>query len=279
MAYYNTPLPLVHDALASLADQTASNFELILANDFSNPACARGVELLLSKVPFRCKHVCLSRNSGPAAARNAAAAVAEGDYLLVLDSDDRLEPQAIQLFTAHALLTRAAYIFSDHRKYDVTLTRTIQTRTKQGLFNLHKEYKATLYDPLLYFKFTGAAEAFHKDAFASAGGYTPGCVAEDWDLAHRISRLSNDVNFAHIPEFAYKYRESPNGASHSHPGERFVSVAFDILHRSGHECDYRFQYPTKLQPYGNTVFGIVRNGSEVHLPYIDYRYGQLMLRE
>jgi glycosyltransferase involved in cell wall biosynthesis len=83
----------VRQAVDSVLNQTFDNFELLAIDDGSTD---RSVEVLKS---YGSKLKLLQqRNQGPEIARNAAAALAQGEYLVYLDSDDLLLPFALETF-------------------------------------------------------------------------------------------------------------------------------------------------------------------------------------
>jgi glycosyltransferase involved in cell wall biosynthesis len=83
----------VRQAIDSVLTQTFTSFELIAVDDGSTD---ESLEVLKS-YGERIKLI-QQKNSGPEVARNAAAAMAEGEYLLLLDSDDFLFPSALSMY-------------------------------------------------------------------------------------------------------------------------------------------------------------------------------------
>lgn len=83
--------PFLAEALDSLTAQTESRYQLIVVDDGSpDPGAVRD---LACRVPGA---VVLRRDGvGPAAARNAAAARADGEWLAFLDDDDRWHPDRL----------------------------------------------------------------------------------------------------------------------------------------------------------------------------------------
>lgn len=76
------------DAVSSVRAQTHETVELVVVDDGSDPRVAsfdNGIKLVTHEHP---RGVCAARNSG--------VAVAEGDYVLFLDDDDTLCPDAIE---------------------------------------------------------------------------------------------------------------------------------------------------------------------------------------
>lgn len=88
--------PYIDDCLASIAAQTLADWECIVVDDGSTDGTAQRVarhadpRIRLVRQP----------NQGVSAARNAGLAAALGAYVLFLDGDDRLHPQAAQRLSA-----------------------------------------------------------------------------------------------------------------------------------------------------------------------------------
>lgn len=83
--FYNR-FNLVEEALNMLVKQTYQNFEVVLVNDGSEGDFE--IEHFKSQYEFPIKYDKLQRNSGPGAARRRGRELAEGDFIVYLDSDD-----------------------------------------------------------------------------------------------------------------------------------------------------------------------------------------------
>ena len=80
---YNRPDELA-ELLASIAAQKFSDFEVLVVEDGSSIKCEDIVNQYAGKLDIKYLY---KENGGPAMARNFAAQRAEGEYLLILDSD------------------------------------------------------------------------------------------------------------------------------------------------------------------------------------------------
>jgi glycosyltransferase involved in cell wall biosynthesis len=83
----------VRQAVDSVLNQTFDNFELLAIDDGSTDRSAEVLKSYGNKIKLL-----QQRNQGPEIARNAAAALAQGEYLVYLDSDDLLLPFALKTF-------------------------------------------------------------------------------------------------------------------------------------------------------------------------------------
>jgi glycosyltransferase involved in cell wall biosynthesis len=83
----------VRQAVDSVLNQTFRDFELLAIDDGSTDRSAEILKSYGSKLKF-----IQQRNQGPEIARNTAAALARGEYLVYLDSDDFFLPFALETF-------------------------------------------------------------------------------------------------------------------------------------------------------------------------------------
>lgn len=101
-------------ALASLAQQTFTDFSVTVVDDGSRDASARDVAA--RSWPFPIAYHRLERNGGAPRARNEGARQSTGDELLFLDADIVLHPDALQdMHTALAAHPDVAFVYTDFR--------------------------------------------------------------------------------------------------------------------------------------------------------------------
>jgi glycosyltransferase involved in cell wall biosynthesis len=91
---YNASVTLIR-LLASLKKSRFKEFEVIIGDDGSFEPLAELCQSAVSRVVFPVRFIRLSKNHGPAGARNVAAARAIGNVLVFLDSDVEVYPDTI----------------------------------------------------------------------------------------------------------------------------------------------------------------------------------------
>lgn len=82
-------------ALESVATQSDTDWELIVVDDGSHDGTLALAQRHAARDPARMR-VLTQANAGPAAARNHGMAEAQGEYVLFLDADDALMPDALE---------------------------------------------------------------------------------------------------------------------------------------------------------------------------------------
>lgn len=171
----------VATTLDSLGAQDFADWEAIVVDDGSSDGTAQVVEAYGARDP----RIRLVRrpNGGVSAARNSGLAEARGAWLVFLDADDWLVPEALatlldevgarpELDAVHCGWTRIA---SDGRRID-----EICPRTEEDMFGWHAHNCGFAIHSVLV----------RRELVARAGGFDPALVTcEDWDLWLRVSRL------------------------------------------------------------------------------------------
>ena len=92
---YKTPEKFLKEMLDSIVEQTYANWELCIAD--GSPA-GESVENVLKKYAekdARIRYQVLGENRGISGNTNAALEMAEGDFIVLADHDDRLTPNAL----------------------------------------------------------------------------------------------------------------------------------------------------------------------------------------
>ena len=110
MPVYNTKNEYLTCAVTSALKQSYTNFELIIVNDGSNSECANQCNLMEAQdTRIRVIH---QRNSGVSMARNHGTEIANGDYIMYMDSDDLLAPYALEEGVEIIRKTQAQFVFA-----------------------------------------------------------------------------------------------------------------------------------------------------------------------
>lgn len=96
----------LEEAVESALEQSFSDWEIIVVNDGSEDGSAKILSRLIEDNPNLSIHMLDQQNKGLGAARNAAIAVAGGDYCAFLDADDIWRPEKLE--SCHEFLKDSA---------------------------------------------------------------------------------------------------------------------------------------------------------------------------
>lgn len=101
----------IHQFLDSIREQTFEDYEAILVDDGSKDNCSSILdEFALEDRRYKVIH---QENGGVSKARNTGLSYAAGDYVYIVDSDDWLEPTALESLWKEARRTGADIIYGD----------------------------------------------------------------------------------------------------------------------------------------------------------------------
>ncbi len=173
--------------------------EIIVVDDGSTD----GTEAIVGA--FSDPRLRLMRNdsSGVSAARNLGARNARGDWLVFLDADDRLRPEAVTtLLAAARTAPRAVLVYGDYNTIDSN-GRTIGRR---DLLKGRLKPSGNVLERLTSGNFivNGGIMLVRTDAFRAAGGFDVSLrYCEDW---HCWCRLAATGEFAYVPKLLLDYR-------------------------------------------------------------------------
>lgn len=192
---YNTPLPYLKEMIKSVLAQSYQNFELVLV-DASGPAYTNVGETVKKYSDRRILLCKLSQNSGIAANTNIGFGEASGDYIALLDHDDKLSPNALYEVVKAINEQKADFIYSDEIVLDDTMKNL-------GEYHFKPDFSP---DTLRGCNYITHLSVFSKELLAEAGGgeQTEFNGAQDYDLILRLTEKAKSI--VHIPKVLYYWR-------------------------------------------------------------------------
>ena len=210
MPVYNPPLHFLKEAVESVQNQIYPYWELCIADDASTDLSISKYLNELAHADPRVRLVLRTTNGHIVAASNSALAVANGDFVALLDHDDLISNDALfWMVDAINRFPDAAIIYSDEDKISVNGERC---------------------DP--YFKSDWNLELFlsqnmishlgiyRRSLVESVGQFRPGFEgSQDYDLALRCIQKIQPSQIVHVPRVLYHWRILPGSTALS-PGEK-----------------------------------------------------------
>jgi len=166
------------EAIESVLAQSYPNFEIIVVDDGSPDDTA--------EVAARYPEVRLVRqeNQGLSAARNAGLARSEGEYVVFLDADDRLLPEALEVGVGYLNVRPECAFVSGHFRVIAVDGSPLPTREQRYVEKDH--YLALLRH---YYIGPPVVVMYRRAVFESVGGFdTSVGPAADLDISLRIAR-------------------------------------------------------------------------------------------
>jgi glycosyltransferase involved in cell wall biosynthesis len=190
IASYNRPA-LVAEAMDSSLAQDVADFEVVVVDDGS-AADTRDFLVERARTDDRIKLI-LAEHRGIAAARNRGVEESRGELICVLDSDDLLEPGALERIRAHFTAEPSTdLLYGSIRKLHddgATLVRAYRRFPSAASM-----VRATLRNPQVPFKHSGTT--FKRTALIEAGGYDEALTLKvDVELYLRFLSTGKRVEF------------------------------------------------------------------------------------
>jgi GT2 family glycosyltransferase len=191
----------IGEALTSVLSQSTPPLEVIVCDDGSTDDLAGAVGAVDTTGRVRVVRIA---HGGEAAAKNAAAREAVGDYLVILDSDDVYLPGRLEALGALAaerpdldILTTDAWLEINGRRIG---------RCYEGGNSFAVDVQRTA---ILERNFVFGLAAIRRQRFLETGGFDEDIgYTTDWELWIRMILDGSSVGLVDVPLAAYRLRES-----------------------------------------------------------------------
>ena len=168
---------LISRAIKSVLQQNYKPFEIIVVDDGSDDNTTEVLRSYDSNIK-----IIQQENSGVSAARNAGIAVAQGEWIALLDSDDEWLPDKLY---NHTRFTES------HREYKIFQSEEIWIRNGRRVNprKKHKKYAGHIFEKCLPLCIISpSAVIFKKELWQEMNGFDESFpVCEDYDMWLRIS--------------------------------------------------------------------------------------------
>ena len=197
MPVYNPPVDWLRECLESVLAQYYPHWQLCIADDASSdPEVLALLADYAAKDP-RIEVIYREHNGHICAASNSALELARGEFVALLDHDDRLSPAAL-FHVVEALQNRpdAGLLYSDEDKLNASGTR----------YDPHFKPQWNP-DLLLAQNYISHLGVYRTALLRELGGFREGFEgAQDHDLALRVTARLSAEQIVHIPHVLYHWR-------------------------------------------------------------------------
>ena len=192
---YNINKKYLSECLDSILNQTYENFEICLVDDCSTLEETKETLKKYEKIDNRIKVKYRKENGHISRTTNDALAMANGEFISLVDDDDLLTPNA--LYEVVKVLNqdkKIDFIYSDEDKLD--------TKGKYCDPHFKPDWSP---DTLLSLNYICHLATIRKSLVEKVGGFTIGLEgAQDHDLFLKVTELTDKVY--HIPNILYHWR-------------------------------------------------------------------------
>lgn len=204
MPTYNSNTDWLTEAIESVRKQIYTNWELCIADDASSDEKCKTLLRKYQKIDKRIKVVFRSINEHISKASNSALEIASGEYVALLDHDDKLPEDA--LFWVSKVINEnpaVSLIYSDEDKFDLDGLRS------DPYFKCDWNYSLFLSQNLI-----NHLGVYKTRIMKKIGGFRQGYEgSQDYDLALRFIEQIPHEQIIHIPRILYHWRIHKNSTA------------------------------------------------------------------
>jgi GT2 family glycosyltransferase len=211
---YETPAGVLRAMLKSVRRQGFGDWELCLVDDSSAQPHVGEILDAAARDDLRIRVARREENGGIVAASNDALAMARGEFVVLLDHDDKLHPDALELVEeALAADPEVDYIYTDEDKID-------EAGHHSGPF-FKPDWSPERFRTQMY---TCHLSVLRRSLVEEVGGFHAEFEgSQDWDLILRVTERARRV--AHVPRILYHWRMLETSAAGG--GEEAKPWAFE----------------------------------------------------
>jgi len=260
MPVFKTEPRLLKEAVESVRGQIYDRWELCIVDDASGSEALRKMLKADSEQDSRIKVSFLREHKGISAASNEAISLATGEFVVFLDHDDRITPDAlfeiVKMLNANPDLD---FIYTDEDKIDERGIRT------EPFFK--PDWSPDL---LLSFNYVPHFAVYRREMVIRLGGLRPAFDgSQDYDLTLRVTETTNKIG--HVPKVLYSWRKISTSTALSVSAKPYARDAAkralkEAMERrgiraevtDGHNLWYRVRYDLDQYPLVSIVV-ITRN--------------------
>ena len=231
---YETPEGVLRKMLRSVTRQSYGDWELCLVDDGSKQPHVRAILERAQAEDPRVRVEFRETNEGIVPTSNEALAMAQGEFIALVDHDDLIHPDAL----AHVAAAIDAdpevdYVYSDEDKVD--------TRGLHSAPFFKHDWSPERMRTQMY---TCHFSVFRRSLVEAVGGFDPEFEgSQDWDLVLKVTERARKV--AHVPRVLYHWRMLETSAAGG--GEAAKPWAFEAGKRAVQaHCD-RIGFQAEVQ--------------------------------
>lgn len=219
----------LEECLQSLKDQTFTDFEALCLNDGSTDRSKAIIERF-AEADDRFILVDKS-NSGYGATMNVGLSQAKGDFIAILESDDKMFPDALeQLYSAQQQFSADA-VKGDYVLYWSDESKPNKTRNMFGSDMVNRLYDARTLE-FIYLQEASIWSGLYKKSFLNEHNIsfleTPGASYQDTSFAFKVWASAERAVFIDKPIIAYR-QDNENSSVNSKEKAFFVCREYEEI--------------------------------------------------
>ena len=213
MPVYRPDFGFFGQVLDSIEHQSYTNWQLCICDDAGkDPKVSDLIEAFANRYPDQTSISIHKENKHICEASNSALALAQGEFVVFVDHDDRLYPSALAEIVRHLYVhDKPDMMYSDEEHID-------ELGRLSG-----KIFKKPDWDPILHLStnYSTHLSCYKTELVKRLGGLRAGFEgAQDHDLALRVSEKAEKI--IHIPKSLYQWRIHENSTAANVEGKPYA---------------------------------------------------------
>lgn len=258
---YNTE-EFLEKCIQSIVNQTYRELEIIMINDGSTDSSGsicRKWERLDERIWYIEKE-----NEGQGIARNTGIQIANGEYIIFVDSDDYIEPDLVEKVYTHISKYKADICVYSHRHVgEQIIELPLAGKTKQVADIRNNKELLGVMPPILWDKMFTTALLRRSNVLMSNR------MCEDLVFNAQVYVKAEKICFLDIPLYNYRYTRLGNFSTNYQKyseAEQSVDELNEIFRKNGEFERYWIQlYELSFFIFKN-ILSRIKNREELHLP-------------
>lgn len=211
MPVYNVDSKWIDLAIKSLENQWYKNWEICIADDKSTKEGT--INYLKSIDNEKIKIKFLEKNLNISGASNEALSLTSGEYILLMDNDDELTPDALYEVVKAINYSNAEFIYSDEDK--------LEMNGEYSDPHFKPDYAPDMFLSQNYISHLGVIK---KDLLLQVGGWELGLEgSQDFDLYLKVLEKTDKI--VHIPKVLYHWRKIPGSTAAEYSDKSYAQNA------------------------------------------------------
>lgn len=210
MPVYNVKEEYLREAISSIVKQSYPNWEVCMVDDASSVPYIKPLLKELAASDERIKIAFSEENQHISLTTNKAFDISTGEYLLLMDNDDVLSPDALlSIVKKLEEFPDADLIYFDEDKLDIQGDR------------VEPYFKPSPSPEMLLEMMYPTHALFSRGVFERAGKLRKGYEgSQDYDLVLRVFDITDKIH--HIPNILYHWRKVPGSTAESSTYKPYV---------------------------------------------------------
>lgn len=177
----------IEATVEGLLELTYANYELVMINDKSTDGTLQKMKQIVSKYPnYQIKILDMPENGGKARGLNAALKMIDSDYIMVVDSDSYVAPNALEKLMAMLLSSEkyGAVTGAPVIQNRTTLLGKLQTLEYIGIIGNIKRAQTLFFNRIM--TISGVLVVYRVKALRKINYFDPSAMTEDIDATWRL---------------------------------------------------------------------------------------------